>query len=100
VAPDQPRLDWQMWFAALGRYQQNPWFVVFVYRLLQGSKQVTDLLAANPFPDRPPRYVRAALYQYTFTDLAERRATGHWWKRERQGLYLPEVSLESFRAAP
>jgi len=100
VEPHQPRLDWQMWFAALGRPGQSPWFVIFVYRLLEGSKDVGHLLAVNPFPDRPPRYARAVLYQYTFTDLAERRATGHWWKRERQGLYLPQVSLESFRRAP
>jgi lipase maturation factor 1 len=100
VEPHQPRLDWQMWFAALGRPEQSPWFVIFVYRLLEGSKEVAHLLAVNPFPDRPPRYARAVLYQYTFTDLAERRATGHWWKRERQGLYLPQVSLESFRRAP
>jgi len=101
VEPHQPRLDWQMWFAALGSYRQNPWFVVFVYRLLEGSPAVTRLLLTNPFPARPPRYVRAALYQYRFTDLAERRASGNWWKRERQeDLYFPQVSLESFRRAP
>jgi lipase maturation factor 1 len=97
VEPHQPRLDWQMWFAALGRYDQNPWFLAFMLRLLEGSKDVTALLAGNPFPDRPPKYIRAALYQYTFTTLAERGATGHWWKRTPQGLYLPAVSLESFR---
>ena len=86
-----------MWFAALGRYEQNPWFLSFVLRLLEGAKDVTALLAWNPFPDRPPKYIRAVLYQYTFTTLAERRATGHGWKRTPQGLYLPAVSLESFR---
>ncbi len=99
VEPHQPRLDWQMWFAALGRYEENPWFLAFALRLLEGSKDVTALLAENPFRDHPPRYIRAALYQYTFTSLAERRATGDWWKRTPQGLYLPEVSLESFRAS-
>ena len=97
VEPHQPRLDWQMWFAALGTYRQNPWFVSFVLRLLEGSKEVLDLLEKNPFADHPPRAVRAVLYRYTFTDLAERRATGRWWRRERVGLYLPAVSLESFR---
>ncbi len=100
VEPHQPRLDWQMWFAALGGYDQNPWFVAFMQRLLQGSPEVTALLRRNPFPDHPPRYVRAVRYLYRFTDLAERRATGHWWKREPQSLYLPAVSLESFRTSP
>jgi hypothetical protein len=100
VEPHQPRLDWQMWFAALGDYRQNPWFVAFLHRLLEGSREVDSLLERTPFADHPPRYVRALLYQYRFTDLAERRATGHWWKREPDGFYLPEVSLESFRASP
>ena len=96
VAPHQPRLDWQMWFAALGDYQENPWFVNFCLRLLQGSPEVTALLAKNPFPDHPPRYLRAGLYDYQFTDFAERRGAGAWWKREYIGLYLPPVSLSDF----
>jgi len=93
VAPHQPRLDWQMWFAALGDYRGNPWFMNFLARLLRGSPQVLGLLERNPFPEKPPRYVRAVLYEYHFTGLAERRATGEWWRRERKGLYCPEVSL-------
>ena len=93
VAPHQPRLDWQMWFAALGDYRQNPWFMDFCERLLQGSPEVLALLEKNPFPDHPPRYIRAELYDYHFTDLAERRATGAWWKREFIGEYLPPISL-------
>jgi lipase maturation factor 1 len=93
VAPFQPRLDWQMWFAALGSVDQNPWFQNFCLRLLQGSPEVTALLLKNPFPDKPPRYVRAELYNYQFTNFAERRATGAWWKRESIGEYLPPVSL-------
>jgi predicted DCC family thiol-disulfide oxidoreductase YuxK len=96
VAPHQPRLDWQMWFAALGNYQQNPWFSNFCLRLLQGSPEVSALLAKDPFPDHPPRYLRAGLYDYQFTGFAERRATGAWWKRERLGEYLPPVSLADF----
>ncbi|HUA39807.1 MAG TPA: lipase maturation factor family protein [Candidatus Sulfopaludibacter sp.] len=96
VAPHQPRLDWQMWFAALGDYRQNPWFVNFCLRLLQGSPEVSALLAKNPFPDHPPRYLRAELYDYRFTDFAERRATGAWWTREPLGEYLPVVSLSDF----
>src|SRR6266436_3656858 len=68
-APHQPRLDWQMWFAALGTPQQNPWFSGLVIRLLQGSRDVSRLLAHNPFPDQPPHYIRASFYRYRFTTL-------------------------------
>jgi len=94
VEPHQPRLDWQMWFAALGDARQNPWLVNFCVRLLQGSSDVLDLLERNPFPNAPPRYVRAVLYDYHFTDLATRRATGEWWRREWKGIYLPPVALD------
>ncbi len=93
VAPLQPRLDWQMWFAALGPYQQNPWFINFLLRLLQGSPDVTHLLENNPFPDHPPRYVRAMLYEYHFTDPATLSSTGAWWRREPIGVYVPPVRL-------
>ncbi|ATB50934.1 hypothetical protein MYMAC_006591 [Corallococcus macrosporus DSM 14697] len=91
VAPHQPRLDWQMWFAALG--SPPGWFVAFLARLLEGSPDVLGLLADNPFPERPPRMVRAVLYDYRMTDLAERRRTGSWWRREALGLYVPPLSL-------
>jgi lipase maturation factor 1 len=97
AAPHQPRLDWQMWFAALGSYRNNPWLVNFVFRLLQGAPQVTALLAGDPFPAVPPRYIRALVYDYTFTDWQTRHTTGAWWKREFRGTYLPAVSLDNFR---
>jgi lipase maturation factor 1 len=93
VEPHQPRLDWQMWFAALGSYRQNRWFLSFIARLLQGTPEVTALLEKNPFPSAPPRYVRASAYDYHFTDFVTRRATGEWWRREYRGLYLQPVSL-------
>jgi len=93
VAPHQPRLDWQMWFAALGDYRGNPWFVTFLVRLAQGSPEVLALLEENPFPEKPPRYLRAVLYEYHFTDFATRHTTGDWWRRERKGLYCPEIAL-------
>jgi len=93
IEPFQPRLDWQMWFAALGNVQQNPWFGNFCERLLQGSPDVLALLEKNPFPKHPPRFIRAEFYKYEFTTIAERRATGAWWKRELVGEYLPPVSI-------
>jgi len=93
VAPHQPRLDWQMWFAALGDYRNNPWFVQFCGRLLQNSPDVLSLLKTNPFPGGAPRYIRAQFYEYHFTDRRTRRATGAWWQREFKGDYLPPLSL-------
>lgn len=95
--PFQPRLDWQMWFAALSNYRSSPWFVNFSVRLLQGSPQVLALLQTNPFPAAPPKYVRALVYEYHFTDFAARHATGAWWRREYAGPYLPEISLKDVR---
>ena len=96
-APHQPRLDWQMWFAALGTPEENPWFGGLIVRLLQGSHDVSQLLAHNPFPGRPPRYIRAIFYRYRFTTLEEHRQTGAWWKRQELGEYLATVSLEQIR---
>ncbi len=96
VEPHQPRLDWQMWFAALGNYDQNPWLLRFMLRLLQGSPQATRLLRSNPFAKEPPDYVRALVYEYRFTTWPERNATGAWWKREYRGMYLPPLTKEDF----
>jgi hypothetical protein len=90
VAPYQPRLDWQIWFAALGTYRQNRWFVNFMVRLLQGDRAVLALLATNPFPAAPPKYVRARVFEYHFTRFGEKG----WWRREEKGPYSPAVSLK------
>jgi hypothetical protein len=95
VEPFQPRLDWQMWFAALGSYRNNPWFVNFAVRLLEGSPEVKGLLAGDPFNGKSPRYVRALIYEYGFTDFDGRRKSGNWWKREAAGEYLPAVALKT-----
>jgi lipase maturation factor 1 len=94
VAPYQPRLDWQMWFAALSDYRASPWFTNLMVRLLQGSPDVLELFKTNPFPGGSPKYVRAELFDYSFTDFASRRATGNWWTRQAHGLYFPQISLE------
>ena len=95
-APHQPRLDWQMWFAALGSYRENPWFGRLIVRL-EWSRDVSRLLAKNPFSHEPPRYIRAMFYRYRFTTLRERSETGAWWKREELREYLPTVSLDQVR---
>src|SRR5262249_43793750 len=95
VEPHQPRLDWQMWFAALGNYESNPWVVNFMVRLLEGSPDVLALLAYNRFTTAPPTYIRALIYDYRFTNFAERKASGNWWRRELKGEYFPVASLRS-----
>lgn len=89
--PHQPRLDWQMWFAALGSVQRNPWVVNLMYRLLEGRPEVLGLMGVNPFEERPPRYVRALLYRYEFTDAETREETGAWWRREYLGVYCSPI---------
>ena len=95
VAPMQPRLDWQMWFAALGNYRENPWLIRFMEQLLEGSPPVLELLEHNPFGGKAPRYIRAIVYAYRFTTFDERRQTGDWWKRELKGTYFPSMSLRN-----
>ena len=92
-APHQPRLDWQMWFAALSGRRQEDWFENFVVRLLENEPAVTHLLARNPFPDTPPKYVRAILFKYQFTTSEEHRISGAWWKRRETGEFFPEATL-------
>jgi lipase maturation factor 1 len=92
VGVHMPRVDWQMWFAALGNYSQNPWLERFMYRLLENSPEVTTLLGQNPFASRPPRFVRALYYKYSFTNGGERTRGLGWWKREFLGQYSPVLS--------
>jgi predicted DCC family thiol-disulfide oxidoreductase YuxK len=92
--PHQPRLDWQMWFAALDDPRRLPWFQQFLRRLLENEPSVTALLAKNPFPDKPPAYVRARFYDYTYAGPRE-HARGIWWDRRSLGLYFPAVHLNA-----
>ncbi|HLH42752.1 MAG TPA: lipase maturation factor family protein, partial [Bryobacteraceae bacterium] len=94
IAPYHLRLDWLMWFAAMSSYRRHPWFVHFLGKLLEGDQAVLGLLRANPFPHRPPRHVRALLYQYQFTSPAEREDSGKWWKRQFLSVYFPPVSFK------
>ena len=95
VAPYHLRLDWLMWFAAMGPAERFPWIFELVTRLLQGDRATSKLLRRNPFPDEPPVLVRARLYRYRFTSRGERRETGAWWKRTPVAEYLPPLGLDS-----
>jgi predicted DCC family thiol-disulfide oxidoreductase YuxK len=94
--PHQPRLDWQMWFAALGIESRHPWFSRLLQRLLENSPEVIALLDANPFPDKPPRYVRALFYDYQYASREQKESKGDWWERQLAGFYYPAVELKQY----
>jgi hypothetical protein len=100
VAPHMPRLDWQMWFAALEGSARRGWFLNFCRALLRGSPPVLDLMGTNPFPDHPPRFLRATLYDYRFSDADTRASTGDWWVRTRTRPYSPVFTLRDGDLAP
>jgi len=92
VAPHQPRIDWQMWFAALnGDVRRSQWLQRFIGKLFQNERSVTAFLERNPFPSQPPNYIRAVVYEYTFTD---NWGSDAWWKRTKKGVYLKPVARE------
>jgi lipase maturation factor 1 len=88
-APYQPRFEWNLWFASLGTWRENPFVLSTEQQLLLNNPEVLALFAANPFPAAPPKRVRAVVWQYWFTDRAGRKANGAWWHREYRGLYAP-----------
>ncbi len=94
IAPYHHRLGWQLWFAAMSGPRRNPWFRRLLTKLLDGDEGAKRLLATDPFPDDPPRYVSADLYRYRYTTPEERRETGRWWHRERVDTYLGPLSRE------
>ena len=89
AAPHQPRLDWQMWFAALNPRVIEPWLENLVIRLLEGSPPVVSLFKHNPFPDAPPKLIRLMVYRYHFSTLEVRRREGLWWERTLLGRFPP-----------
>ena len=95
IAPYQPRLDWQMWFAAMDTPQQYPWTLHLIWKLLHNDPGALSLFGGNPFPDKPPRYIRAVLYSYSFAPPGN--PEGLWWKRQEQGLWLPPLSADDPR---
>jgi hypothetical protein len=95
VAPYQPRIDWQIWFAAMSTPDQYPWTLHFVWKLLHNDPGTLSLIANNPFPQKPPRYIRAQFYRYEFAP--PRDPTGAWWKRTLLGSWLPPLSVDDLR---
>jgi len=95
IAPYHLRIDWMMWFAAMSGYEQHPWFVHLIAKLLLGDRDTLSLLKSDPFGGQPPHYIRAELYEYHFTTPKEHRETGRWWTREWVGHYFPTVSLDN-----
>jgi hypothetical protein len=93
-APYQPRFDWNLWFASLGTWREYAIVPNTELRLLSNDKDVLALFTGNPFPQQRPRQIRAVLWQYWFTTLAERRATGMWWRRQFLGLYAPTLERQ------
>jgi hypothetical protein len=94
-APYQPRFEWNLWFASLGSWQQNPLVPRTEERLLTSDPDVLALFAANPFAGSPPRQVRAVLWQYWFTSMAQKRTTGDWWTRKLLGVYAPVLERDA-----
>jgi hypothetical protein len=94
-APYQPRFDWNLWFASLGSWRQYSLVPNTEIRLLSNDRDVLTLFAGNPFANAPPRQVRAVLWQYWFTTMAEKRATGLWWRRQLIGLYAPVLERQA-----
>jgi hypothetical protein len=91
-APYQPRFDWNLWFASLGPWQQSPWVVAVQRRLVSGSPSVLRLFRGDPFNGKPPAMVRTVLWQYWFTDIPTKRATGAWWRRKELGPFTGVIS--------
>jgi len=92
IAPYQPRLDWQMWFASMASPEQYPWTVHLVWKLLHNDPGALSLFGGNPFPNRPPRYIRATLYRYRFAPPGN--PEGRWWNRDVLGSWLPPLSVD------
>ena len=99
-APYHLRLDWMMWFAALSPRYASDWLSPFVARLLRNDRATLRLLRHNPFPETPPRYVRARLYEYRFTTWRELIQERAWWRRVLRGEYLPPVALANATSTP
>jgi len=92
IAPYQLRLDWQMWFASMSSPDEYPWTLNLIYKLLHNDHDAISLFARNPFHNKPPKYIRAVLYRYSFAKPGN--SQGLWWDRERVSMWLPPMSAD------
>ncbi len=95
IAPYQLHLDWQMWFASMSTPDDYPWTLNLVWKLLHNDPNTVALFAGNPFPGKPPRYIRAVLYRYSFAKPGNPK--GLWWNREKLSIWLPAMSVNDPR---
>jgi len=97
IAPYQLRFDWQMWFAAMSSANEYPWTLNLVWKLLHNDPDAVSLFDGNPFPHKPPQYIRAVLYRYTFAKPGN--TSRLWWTREQVGIWIPAMSADDTRLA-
>jgi hypothetical protein len=90
IAPWQPRLDWQMWFASLSNCANSTWVLELQQKLLTNTPEVLKLFETNPFPNAPPRFMRTRTFEYRFAPWSQK---GVWWTRTETGAYCPSVML-------
>ncbi len=100
VAPHMPRLDWRLWFAAMDGVDRSPWVLDLVKRMLENRPEIQIFFDSNPFVAGGPKYIRAFVYDYHFTDAKTRQLTGQWWWRDNKRIYLPPVWLDNGRLRP
>lgn len=93
ISPYQPRIDWQMWFLPFDDFEAEQWFHQFLYHLLKGTPAVVNLIRHNPFPDAPPKYIRALAYDYKFSTAQQKKELGWWWQRQYMGPFSPVLTL-------
>ncbi len=91
IAPYQPRIDWQIWFAAMSTPQQEPWLIHFIWKLLNNDPYTLDLIKENPFPEEPPKYIRIEYYKYEL----EKPISDYKWKRIYIGTWLNPISKDT-----
>jgi hypothetical protein len=102
VAPHMPRLSWRLWFAGMGPPAASPWVLPLIEKMLTNSPSVVSFFEHNPFPNQPPKYIRALVYDYHFTDDQQRRKSGAWWRRDNQRTWLPPLMMRdgTLQSAP
>ena len=93
ISPYHYRLDWQIWFAAMGDYFHNPWVLHYVYKLLQNDEKSLSLIRVNPFEYSRPTFIKIDVYQYALNKRSQK--TDPYWNRKYLKPFIPPVSLST-----